>query len=157
MARARHDRGAATSTAPDAERCVLGIFRADEDNRVAAGERPIAPAAGRGRGASFAEALRRDRRCRSCAASCTPPCCRTSLRRRAALLARGRTLAGRAARAMPPALRAVQELCLQEALRYFPDGPGDPPVCQDLGRHRPAGGQVHAAHGQPDRAAAQGR
>ena len=37
-----------------------------------------------------------------------------------------------------------------------PHGPGGPAVCQDLGRHRPAGDQAHAAHGQPDRDAAAG-
>jgi hypothetical protein len=101
-----------------AERYVLGIFRADEDNRIAAGERfielrPVPPG-----GRPFAEALKAldVQRLRSelhatmlddvlSTATDLLACARNSLedlRRYAA------------------GLQGVQNLCLQEALRYFP-------------------------------------
>ena len=55
------------------------------------------------------------------------------------------------------ALRASQELCLQEALRFFPMDRVIRRFAKIWAEDRPAGGQVHAADGQRDRSPGQGR
>jgi hypothetical protein len=104
--------------AEQAERYVLGIFRADEDNRIAAGERFIelrpVPAGGR----SFAAALKAIdvQRLRS---ELHASVLIDVLDAAEGVLARGRT-SYEELRRYAAALQAVQTLCLQEALRYFP-------------------------------------
>jgi hypothetical protein len=102
----------------DAARYVLGIFRADEDNRIAAGERFIALRPVLPPERSFAETLngldiqRLRRELHAATLS-------DILRDARATLARTRSsledLRGYAA-----GLRELQNGCLQEALRYFP-------------------------------------
>ena len=101
-----------------ADRYVLGVFRADEDNRIAAGEasmtlRPVGPGA-----LSFPEALR----------AIDLPQLRFDLHATmlADVIEGAAALVGRAKlsldelRRYAAALRAAQGLCLQEALRFFP-------------------------------------
>ena len=101
-----------------ADRYVLGVFRADEDNRIAAGDasmtlRPVGPGA-----LSFPEALR----------AIDLPQLRFDLHATmlADVIEGAAALVGRAKlsldelRRYAAALRAVQGLCLQEALRFFP-------------------------------------
>lgn len=101
-----------------AERYVLGIFRADEDNRVAAGERFIAlrpvPPSGR----PFAEALKAIdvQRLRS---ELHATMVTDVLSAASSILARARNSLEELRR-YTAALQGVQNLCLQEALRYFP-------------------------------------
>jgi hypothetical protein len=101
-----------------ADRYVLGVFRADEDNRIAAGDaamtlRPVGPGA-----LSFPEALR----------AIDLPQLRFDLHATmladvlegaAALVSRAK-LSLDELRRYAAALRAAQGLCLQEALRFFP-------------------------------------
>jgi hypothetical protein len=102
----------------DADHYVLGIFRADEDNRIAAGERsmtvrPVSPGE-----PAFAEALnaidlqqlRRDLYASVVAGV---------LREAGSALDGARVSLAELGR-YSTALRAAQTLCLQEALRYFP-------------------------------------
>ena len=102
----------------DAERWVLGIFRADEDNRIAVGERwatlrPAFPP-----GPSFAQALSaldvQQLRSQLHAATLADV-----LRDARGTLARARSSLDELQR-YAAALQAVQHRCLQEALRYFP-------------------------------------
>jgi hypothetical protein len=102
----------------DAERWVLGIFRADEDNRIAAGERwatlrPVVPP-----GPAFAQALNaldvKQLRSELHAATLADV-----LRDARVTLARARSSLDELQR-YAAALQAVQHRCLQEALRYFP-------------------------------------
>jgi hypothetical protein len=102
----------------DAERWVLGIFRADEDNRIAAGERwaalrPVLPP-----GPSFAQALSAldVQQLRSVLHAATLA---DILRDARVTLARARSSLDELQR-YAAALQAVQHRCLQEALRYFP-------------------------------------
>ena len=101
-----------------ADRYVLGVFRADEDNRIAAGDasmtlRPVGPGA-----LSFPEALR----------AIDLPQLRFDLHATmlADVLEGAAALVDRAKlsldelRRYAAALRATQGLCLQEALRFFP-------------------------------------
>ncbi len=101
-----------------AERYVLGIFRADEDNRIAAGDtpmtlRPVGPGA-----LSFPEALR----------AIDLPHLRFDLHASmladvleaaSALVDRAKLSLGEL-RSYAAALQAAQGVCLQEALRFFP-------------------------------------
>jgi hypothetical protein len=112
MTVARHIYGA------EAERHVLGIYRADEDNRVAAGERPMALAAVPAGGPPLAAAL----------AALEVGRLRLELNRTmvadvmqtaGAHLMRGRESLAALER-YGQALRAAQGACLQEALRFFP-------------------------------------
>jgi hypothetical protein len=103
---------------PDAERSVLGVFRADEDNRVAAGERPVVLRPAAAGGAAFDAALRAVDTAR--------------LRRElnasmlSDLLGQAGELRARAAaslaelRSYADALRTVQSLCVQDALQHVP-------------------------------------
>lgn len=102
----------------DAADWVLGVFRADEDNRIASGERFMAlqPAAPGGR--PFGEVLKaidvlRLRRELHAATL------KDALRDADGLLVRARASLEELRR-YHAALREVQDLCLQEALRYFP-------------------------------------
>ena len=101
-----------------AERYVLGVFRAEEDNRVAAGEQGIRLLPVRPGGASFGQALR--------------AIDATQLRRELhasmlsdvmsqaeAFLARGRESLAELRR-YTAGVRAAQNQCLQQALRHFP-------------------------------------
>jgi hypothetical protein len=102
----------------DAERWVLGIFRAEEDNRVAAGERFLAlrpvPPQGRSFEATLrtldVQQLRRELHADTLA-DVRREAGRTLDRARGSLEDLRRYIA---------ALQQVQGLCLQEALRYFP-------------------------------------
>ncbi|MCU0601731.1 MAG: hypothetical protein MUC33_03575 [Desulfobacterales bacterium] len=101
-----------------AERYVLGVFRAEEDNRVAAGEQGIRLLPVRPGGASFGQALR--------------AIDATQLRRELhasmlsdvmsqaeAFLSRGRESLAELRR-YTAGVRAAQNQCLQQALRHFP-------------------------------------
>jgi hypothetical protein len=102
----------------EAGRYVLGIFRADEDNRVAAGERPMAlrPAAADGPtledtlAAVDTARLRRELNASMLA----------DLLAQAGEMRRGAATSLEALRCYGAALRAVQALCVQDALRHFP-------------------------------------
>jgi hypothetical protein len=102
----------------DAGQWVLGIFRADEDNRIAAGERWIALRPVPAQGRPFAEALdaldvqglRSELHATTLA---------DVLRDARGMLARVRSSLENLQR-YAAALQEVQHLCLQEALRYFP-------------------------------------
>lgn len=102
----------------DAADWVLGVFRADEDNRIAGGERfmTLQPAAPGGR--PFGEALKAidvlRLRSELHAATLTD-----ALRDADGLRVRARASLEELRR-YHAALREVQGLCLQEALRYFP-------------------------------------
>jgi hypothetical protein len=102
----------------DAERWVLGIFRADEDNRIASGERFITLRPAAPNGPSFAQALKAldvpQLRRELHAATL-----KDVLRDAGGLLARAGASLEKLRRYLA-ALREVQALCLQEALRYFP-------------------------------------
>jgi len=102
----------------DAERYVLGIFRADEDNRIAGGERFIALRPLQPDGPSFAEVLSAldVQRLRGELNATTLI---DVLRDADNILARSRTSLEELRR-YAAALEGVQNLCLQEALRYFP-------------------------------------
>ena len=102
----------------DADRYVLGIFRADEDNRVAAGERfialrPVGPAE-----RSFAEALNAldVQQLRS---ELHAAVLRDALRDAGTTLARAHDSLSELER-YAQGLRALQSGCVREALRYFP-------------------------------------
>jgi hypothetical protein len=102
----------------EAERWVLGIFRAEEDNRVAAGERGIRLQPLRPEGASFEETvrgidatqLRRDLRASTVF---------DVLAQAEEFLSRGRD-ALEELRRYACGVRAAQNLCLQQALKHFP-------------------------------------
>ena len=102
----------------EAGRYVLGVYRADEDNRVAAGEAPMALRPARSGDPAFEAAL----------TAIDLPRLRHELHAGIAADALGKAeeLAGRAAGSMQElrrygaALRAAQGLCLQEALSFFP-------------------------------------
>ncbi|MCU0559643.1 MAG: 50S ribosome-binding GTPase [Desulfobacterales bacterium] len=102
----------------EAGRYVLGIYRADEDNRVAAGEAALALRPSRPGGPAFDAALQ----------AIDLPRLRLELHASivADALGKARELAGRSAasleelRRYAAALRAAQGLCLQEALSFFP-------------------------------------
>jgi hypothetical protein len=102
----------------DAGQWVLGIFRADEDNRIAAGERWIALRPVLAQGRSFSEALSTldVQRLRSELHATTLA---DVLRDARGMLARSRGSLDDLQRYFA-ALQELQHLCLQEALRYFP-------------------------------------
>lgn len=112
MTVARHIYGA------EAERYVLGIYRADEDNRVAAGERSMALAPVPSGGPPLSAALARldvDRLRLELHRSMVADVMQAA----GALLERGRESLAALER-YGAALRAAQGACLQEALRFFP-------------------------------------
>jgi hypothetical protein len=102
----------------EADRYLLGIYRADEDNRVAAGEAPMALRPARSGDLAFDEALK----------AIDLPRLRLDLHASIVADALGKAgeLTGRAAASLEhlqqyrAALRAAQGLCLQEALSFFP-------------------------------------
>jgi hypothetical protein len=102
----------------DAARYVLGIFRADEDNRIAAGQRFIALRPVLPTDRSFAEILNGldAQRLRSELHAAT---LRDALRDARATLARARSSL-EDLRRYAAGVHALQNGCLQEALRYFP-------------------------------------
>ncbi len=102
----------------DAERWVLGIFRADEDNRVAGGERFIALRPVLSGGRSFAEVMNAldVQRLRSELHAVT---LNDVLRDANGMQDRARSSLEELRR-YAAALHGVQNLCVQEALRYFP-------------------------------------
>jgi hypothetical protein len=103
---------------PAAGRSVLGVFRADEDNRIAAGERPVVlrPAAA---GAPSLDATLR-------AIDVTRLRRELNASMLSDLIGQAGTLRARAAaslaelRSYAAALRTVQELCIQDALQHVP-------------------------------------
>ncbi len=103
---------------PEAERSVLGIFRVDEDNRVAAGEQSVAlrPAADGAPSLEDAvaaiDAVRLRRELHASVLSDIAGQAREMQTRAAASLADLRSYAA--------ALRTVQELCVQDALQHVP-------------------------------------
>jgi hypothetical protein len=112
MTVARHIYGA------EAERWVLGVFRADEDNRVAAGERllPLRPVRPEGR--SFMEVVNAldVQRLRS---DLHAAALSDVLRDAGRMQDRARSSL-EDLRRYAAALHGAQSLCVQEALRYFP-------------------------------------
>ena len=102
----------------DAERWVLGIFRADEDNRIAAGERWIDLRPVPAQGLPFGEALNAldVQRLRGELHAATLA---DVLRDAGGMLARARRSLEELQR-YAAALQAAQHRCLQAALRYFP-------------------------------------
>lgn len=112
MTVARHIYGA------EAERWVLGVFRADEDNRVAAGERllPLRPVRPEGR--SFMEVVNAldVQRLRS---DLHAAALSDVLRDAGRMQDRARSSL-EDLRRYAAALHGAQRLCVQEALRYFP-------------------------------------
>ena len=102
----------------EAGRYLLGIYRADEDNRVAAGEAFMGLRPARPGDPAFDEALK----------AIDLPQLRFELHASivADALGKAEELAGRAAASLEElrrygaALRAAQAICLQEALRFFP-------------------------------------
>jgi len=102
----------------EVERWVLGIFRAEEDNRVAAGESGISLRPLRAEGASFEETVRRidaTELRRELHASMVSDV----LAQAEAFLSRGRDSLEELRR-YSSSVRAAQNLCLQQALRHFP-------------------------------------
>jgi hypothetical protein len=102
----------------DAERWVLGIFRADEDNRVAAGERRVDLRPVSAQDPAFDEALGAldVQRLRGELYAATL----TDILRDARVMLAGARRSLDALQRYAAALQEVQHLCLQEALRYFP-------------------------------------
>jgi hypothetical protein len=102
----------------DAERWVLGIFRADEDNRVAAGERRVELRPASAQDPAFDEALGAldVQRLRGELYAATL----TDILRDARVMLAGARRSLDALQRYAAALQEVQHLCLQEALRYFP-------------------------------------
>jgi hypothetical protein len=101
-----------------AERYVLGVFRVEEDNRVAAGERGMRLQPARPGGASFEQALRAidaTQLRRELHASMLSDV----LAQAEAFLAHGRESLTELRR-YTAGVRAVQNHCLQQALRHFP-------------------------------------
>jgi hypothetical protein len=101
-----------------AERYVLGVFRAEEDNRVAAGELGIRLRPARPGGASFEQALRTidaTQLRRELHASMLSD----AMAQAEAFLAGGRESLAELRR-YTSGVRAVQSNCLQQALRHFP-------------------------------------
>jgi len=102
----------------DAERYVLGIFRADEDNRVAAGERFIALRPVDPQGRSVAETLN-GLDVQQLRSELHAAVLRDVLRDARDGLARARDSLAELRR-YADGLQALQTDCLREALRYFP-------------------------------------
>jgi len=101
-----------------AERYVLGVFRVEEDNRVAAGERGMRLQPARPGGASFEQALRAidaTQLRRELHASMLSDV----LAQAEAFLAHGRESLTELRR-YTAGVRAVQNHCIQQALRHFP-------------------------------------
>jgi hypothetical protein len=102
----------------DAERFVLGIFRADEDNRVAAGESPMSLRPAKPAGASFPAALQAvdiERLRLELHASMVSDV----VKQAAAITAQARQSLSDLDR-YGSTLRAAQDASVQEALRFFP-------------------------------------
>jgi hypothetical protein len=102
----------------DAERYVLGIFRADEDNRVAAGERFITLQPAHPQGRSVAETLN-GLDVQQLRSELHAAVLRDVLRDARDGLARARDSLAELRR-YADGLQALQNGCLREALRYFP-------------------------------------